>query len=35
MTLEECKRPYTEAELRAKFEQEGLDNQAWDYCTEA
>lgn len=35
MTLEEFKRPYTEAELRAKFEQEGLDNQAWDYCTEA
>lgn len=35
MTLEEFKRPYTEAELIAKFEQEGLDYQAWDYCTEA
>ena len=35
MTLEEFKRPFTESELRSKFEKEGLDELAWDYCKEA
>ena len=35
MTLEEFKRPYSEAELRAIFEKVGLDELAWDYCKES
>lgn len=35
MTLEEFKRPYTEAELRTIFEKVGLDELAWDYCKES
>lgn len=32
MTLEEFKRPYTDAELRAKFESTGLDESLWNFC---
>lgn len=32
MTLEKFKRPYTDAELRAKFENAGYDESLWDFC---
>lgn len=32
MTLEEFKRPYTEAELLAKFENAGFDESIWNFC---
>lgn len=34
MTIEEFKRPFTEAELRAKFEKEGFDESLWEYCVQ-
>ena len=35
MTLEEFKRPFTEAELRAKFEKEGFEESLWEFCVQA
>jgi len=32
MTLEEFKRPYTDAELLAKFENAGFDESIWNFC---
>lgn len=35
MTVEEFKRPYTEAELKARFASEGFDAVLWQYCKES
>lgn len=35
MTLEEFKRPYTEAELKSRFDSEGYDAVLWQYCKES